>query len=88
MSANEEFYRQKYLLLIEEVRQIDKEAALYLEKEAREITGFNEDGNLSRCFCWEDSKQGHVYWYTIHKKLLLEYYGIPKELISTLYNPF
>jgi hypothetical protein len=77
MGIYKEFHKKGYLLLIEEVKKIDKEAALYLDNEARNIEGFNESMNLLECFDWGLSSQGHSFWSRIHDDLVIRNFNEP-----------
>ena len=60
---------REYLRLIEKVREIDEDAAKYLEKDAREIDGFCLSGQLKGCMTWVNTPQGQEYWSIIANKL-------------------
>lgn len=59
----------KYKNLIKQVSQINEEAALYLKNEATTLKSFKESGKIDALFIWEQSKQGHDFWYDIWLKL-------------------
>jgi hypothetical protein len=54
-----------YQELIAQVALIDKDAAEYMHGPMREITGFGPSGDLWDAVVWEDTAQGHDYWYNI-----------------------
>ena len=59
-----------YLKLVNKVKKVDKEAAKYLREEAPKLKDFGLGKNLSWCFIWEDTPQGHKYWQRVEEALL------------------
>lgn len=65
----------EYARLIQEVAKVDRKAALWM---ANKLPGYNKkhpvcsflpDGNLARCFVWEETPQGHDYWADICREI-------------------
>jgi len=70
MKEEKEHYRQ----LISAVEDIDKEAALYLKRNAIHLKEFSYHFSLDICFPWCKTKQGHAYWKYIQQRLLVNGY--------------
>jgi hypothetical protein len=66
--------RKTYVDLCRRVAKIDKDAAQYLITSARELPIFVLSDDLSSCFLWIDTPQGHRYWSNLYKKLVLGAY--------------
>ena len=65
-----EDFPKEYQRLIKQVRQIDREAAEYLENEAPKRADFiRYSYDLSECFSFRNAPQGHPYWWQIFDKL-------------------
>ena len=65
-------YNPAHLALIEQVAQIDKEAAIFLlDLSTSKMPHLNLDyaNQLLKCFIFADSSQGHYYWSRIAHKL-------------------
>jgi hypothetical protein len=64
-----------YERLIEKVREIDEDAANYLNTEARKLSSFSELHcpsaaiRLLSAFTWRETPQKHDYWFNIYRKL-------------------
>lgn len=58
-----------YLELINKVAEYDIQAAVYMQSGMRKIEGFEPDGNLYCVVYWEDTTQGHDYWYELTQKI-------------------
>lgn len=54
-----------YNQLIDEVQQLDSEAAKYLRIDAQWLQPFSCAADLDGVFYWEDSPQEHGYWYAL-----------------------
>ena len=68
-NSNEEKYQE----LIEKVKKISPFAADYLKEKAINLPEFEYDSELSGCFYWDDTPQGHDYWKIIDKILCGEF---------------
>lgn len=55
--------------LIRRVEAFDKGSANYLRGDARRLPGFAENEQLTECFCWADSPQGHRHWARLAKAI-------------------
>lgn len=60
---------QAYYYLIQEVKEIDKEAAKYMECEAHKLENFEYSGDIGRCFLWHETPHGYDLWNNIDWKL-------------------
>lgn len=62
----------KLVDVIDAVREIDSDAADYLENEAPKLdTWFSDnDDHLDFMFTWADTPQGHDYWENIFIELI------------------
>lgn len=58
-----------YNKLIDAVREIDKEAADYLEFEAPKLRDWSPSRNLSGVMYWKETPQGGRYWANIYDDL-------------------
>lgn len=58
-----------YADLIERVRAIDSDAADYLNLYAYKKVYFVPGFDLSRCFVFDETPQGHKYWWGIYEML-------------------
>lgn len=63
--VDEELYKK----LIERVRQVNQEAAEYMEIEARKLEGFRPSSRLTGAFIWAITPQGWPYWEDIRSKI-------------------
>ena len=63
----------EYQKLVEQVREVDEKAAVYLETEAKKLPSFTDSlilgMGLGGIFVWFESVQGHEYWENIYQKL-------------------
>jgi hypothetical protein len=61
--------KEAYKELIKRVEEIDSEAAQYLRKEAYNVSGFRECGDLNYVMIWNKTPQRHAYWSKIYYQL-------------------
>jgi hypothetical protein len=59
-----------YADLIEQVRAVDNAAAVYMDFVAPFSSGFVPGGDLSNCYVFCETPQGHDYWWQIIERLL------------------
>lgn len=61
--------------LIEKVREIDADAAIYLEKEAPKLNSYAHYHKKSDCvdlsclFAWRETPHGKIFWTNIDKQI-------------------
>jgi len=56
----------EYIELIEKVWEINEEAAIKMTEPSEAIfPHFSYSGDLSECFMWDRTSEGHDYWYSI-----------------------
>ena len=58
-----------YVELVEKVRKIDKEAALFMEDEVTSFDNVDFTSSLGSAFTWSETPQGHRYWENLRNKL-------------------
>ena len=51
-----------YEQLIKDVREVDEDAADYLDRDALMLPSFLYSNRISECFLWSTTPQGHRYW--------------------------
>jgi hypothetical protein len=69
MSENKQQDELDYQELIAKVAEIDESAALYMQKEMRQLSGFEPCGDIWAVVVWELTNQGTEYWYNIASNL-------------------
>lgn len=55
--------------LVDRVRDVDEDAAIYMQYDARLLHSFRESGFLTNCFSFDETEQGEEYWWDIYKKV-------------------
>jgi len=59
-----------YMCLVEAVRGIDAQAAMFLENDARSLSSFKPEWDLGYAFTWNKSPQGEIFWMNMVDKLI------------------
>jgi hypothetical protein len=62
--SREEF--NNFVELIKKIWEINEEAAIKMTEPSEAIfPHFSYSGDLSECFMWDRTSEGHDYWYSI-----------------------
>ena len=61
--------QEAYMVLVKNIYELSKPAGSYLEDQAMFLDSFQWDGDLRKCFMWEETERGKDYWARLNKRL-------------------